>query len=247
MHRPPNELARSNGGLHAVSLTIMLVAAAALAFLVWWSRHAAAGNGDRGPNLDDLEAIEASLADKKPSPKQPQKPKQAPPPEVKVEGVSHDEDKKPDEQKKDEPVKKPEKTVEDEYKKYQRTNTDDEDADFGKPTEPDIGAFDGSEFGFASETKGDPYFQALVADLLKGWEFPELLSDVGEPVECLRLDASGKITDTLFKIKSGNAELDDSVEHQVKELVKQRDEDPRPVPDHLLKQTMRWICIKFAV
>jgi hypothetical protein len=208
----------------------------------------ASAAANKGPNLDDMESIEASLAYKKPTPKQPQKPKQAPPPDVKPEGVSHDEQKKPDEVKKpDEPVKKPDQTVDDEYKKYQRKNTDDEDAEFGKPTEPDIGAFDGSEFGFATETKGDPYFQALVADLLKGWEFPELLSDTGTPVECLRLEASGKISDTLFKTKSGNAELDDSVEQQVKALVKLRDEDPRPVPDHLLKQTMRWICIKFTV
>jgi hypothetical protein len=237
---------RSNGGLHAVASTILAVVAAGMTFGVWYQAHAAASSGKKGPDLDDMEAIEASLAYKKPdAPKQPQKPKVAPEPEVKPEGVSHDEKKKPDEVKKpDEPVKKPSET--DPLAKYHRHNTDD-DEEVGKPTDPDVGAFDGSEFGFATETKGDPYFQSLVADLLKDWEYPKLLSDAGEPVECLRLEPTGKISDTLFKTKSGNAELDDSVEQQVKALVKKRDEDPRPVPDHLLKQTMRWICIKFTV
>ena len=123
---------------------------------------------------------------------------------------------------------------------------DDDDTPVGKPTE-DVGQFDGSEFGFAEETKGDPYFQKLIADLRSGWEYPKLLQGAGVPVGCVRLEGSGKVSDTLFKEKSGDGDLDQSVEVALKRLKKLRDESPRPVPDHLLKHTTRWICFKFVI
>jgi outer membrane biosynthesis protein TonB len=208
----------------------------------------AAALPDDGPKLAEMEAIEASLAYKKPNaPKQPQKHVKAPEPDAKPDGVSHDADKKPDPDKKpDEPKdKKPDPNA-DPLAKFKRHNEDD-DSQTGKPNE-DVGAFDGSEFGFAEETKGDPYFQKLVADLVAGWEYPQILSASGVPVGCLHLSADGKVAETKFKDKSGDSQLDDSVDRALTKLQKARNENPVPVPTHLLKAAItRWVCFKFKL
>ena len=200
---------------------------------------------DTTPPLDDMEAIEASLAYKKPNaPKQPQKKVQAPPPEVKPEGVSHDENKKPEEKKPDEEKKKPQKSDApvDPLAKFKRT---DEDLEPGKPNET-VGAFDGSEFGIGDVTKGDPYFQRLVVDL--AWASPELAkAGAVAPVGCIHLTAEGKIPETTFKVK-GDDDIATLAEAAMKELKQKRNEKPEEVPTHLLKQlTTRWICFKFTV
>lgn len=199
---------------------------------------------DTTPPLDDMEAIEASLAYKKPNaPKQPQKQKAPPPPEVKPQGVSHDETKKPDETKKKPDDKKPDpKVSKDPLKDFHRA---DPDMDTGEPT-TNIGAFDGSEFGIGDVTKGDPYFQRLVVDL--AWSSPELAkSGATAPVGCIHLDADGKIPDTTFKVK-GDDDIATLAESALKELKQKRNEKPEEVPTHLLKQlTTRWICFKFTV
>ncbi len=201
---------------------------------------------DTTPPLENMEAIEASLAYKKPNaPKQPQKPKTAPPPEVKPEGVSRDENKKPDEKpKKPDEEKKPQKPDQpvDPLAKFKRT---DEDMEVGKPNET-IGAFDGSEFGIGDVTKGDPYFQRLVVDL--AWASPELAkSGAVSPVGCIHLTAEGKIPETTFKVK-GDDDIATLAEAALKELKQKRNEKPEEVPTHLLKQlTTRWICFKFTV
>jgi hypothetical protein len=202
---------------------------------------------EEGPALADLEAIEASLAYKKPDakPRQPEKPKQAPPEQEKPQGVSTDETKKPDPPKPEDPKKPPPKNLEDEFERLrkQRGNPDDE---IGKPSDQEVGAFDGSEFGFAEESKGDPYFQKLVGDLLEQFEFPKVLQDAGEPVGCLRLSAEGKIQDTLLQRKSDNSELNDSVERALAALQKLRNQSPSPVPTHLLKAAItKWVCFRF--
>ncbi len=211
--------------------------------IVWASSAAIA---DDGPNLPEMEAIEATLAYKKPNtPKQPQKQFQAPPPEEKQPGLSFDDQKKPDDKKPDDKKPKATEPTPDDYKKYKRT---DDDGPVGKPTDEDVGAFDGSEHGFADVSKGDPYFQKLVGDLLAGWEYPKILADSGEPVGCLHLDAAGKIVETKFKEKSGSSELDDSVERALASVKKARNETPIPVPTHLLRQaTTQWVCFKFKV
>jgi hypothetical protein len=195
--------------------------------------------------LEDMEAIEASLAYKKPNaPKQPQKQKVAPPPEVKPEGVSRDETKKPLDEPKKPDDKKPIKTDTpvDPLAKYKRVDPDD---DIGKPNE-NVGAFDGSEFGIGDVTKGDPYFQRLVVDL--AWASPELAkSGATSPVGCIHLTAEGKIPDTTFKVK-GDDDIATLAEAALKELKQKRNEKPEEVPTHLLKQlTTRWICFKFTV
>src|SRR4051794_21710186 len=52
-----------------------------------------------GPQLKDMEAIEATIAYRKTPQKQPQKHTEPPPTIEKPEGVSHDENKKPPEKK----------------------------------------------------------------------------------------------------------------------------------------------------
>lgn len=198
-----------------------------------------------GPVLDDMESIEASLAYKKPNaPKQPQKVKQAPPPEVKPEGVSRDENKKVDEKKPDEKkeeVKKSDTPVNplDKYKRPQ-----DPDSDTGDPVE-NVGAFDGSQFGMGDVTKGDPYFQRLVADLQ--WSAPELAkAGATPPVGCIQLTKEGKIPQTTFK-SEGDGDLQPLAENALKELQKKRNKDPEEVPVHLLKAlTTKFVCFKFT-
>jgi hypothetical protein len=255
-----------NGKLHGVAATVVTTLVVVLALGGWYTHLVKVQTCPKEPlhtplgvplpvapwckaDLSGLETIEASLAYKKPDTKQPQKPKSAPPPEVKPEGVNHDDlAKPPDKPKKpDDPKSKPSDTPEDLYKKYHH-QTDDDDNEVGKPTQPDVGQFDGSEFGFASETKGDPYFQKLIGDLVEaGGEYPSLSSDAGNPVACLHIEPSGKIVDTLFKVRSGNQELDDWVERAMKSIKDKRDKDPDPVPDHLLKQVEKWICVKLGV
>jgi hypothetical protein len=204
---------------------------------------------EAGPNLAEMEAIEASLAYKKsdPTKKQPQKKFRAPEPEEKPEGVSRDETKTPlPPEDKKEDKRKPDESFEDQYKKFQRDN-DDEDLEVGKPTD-DVGEFDGSKFGWAEESKGDPYFQAMTGELHSGWSFPEILAGTGQPGVCVRMSPDGKVIDTLFKEKSGDNSLDDSVERALAEFKQRRNQAPVPVPTHLLRAaTTGWICFRFKL
>jgi hypothetical protein len=232
--------------LHLVAAAGALLISAALVAtpLVYAGSKPAAAEG---PDLDDMEAIEASLAYKSAAPpKQPVKKFQAPPPDVKPEGVSTDADKKPEPPKPEDP-KKPvpkEQNLEDKFKELQEKRNS--DYPIGKPSDEEVGEFDGSKFGYAEVSKGDPYFQKLVGDLIRGWEYPEILQDGGVPVGCLRLSAEGKIQDTLFRKKSDNSELNDSVERALAAVQKLRNENPSPVPTHLLKAaTTQWVCLNF--
>ncbi|MEK7410507.1 MAG: hypothetical protein AAB327_03850, partial [Actinomycetota bacterium] len=87
-----------------------------------------------------------------------------------------------------------------------RRKDQDEDLETGDPVDP-VGDFRDDKFGFAEETKGDPYFQDLIGDLLAaGGEYPTLANAEGVPIGCLDIDRDGKVVDTLFKEKSGNDE-----------------------------------------
>lgn len=230
--------------MHVVAMFGALALSAAL--VVPTAVLGGGGGDDDGPPLKDMESIEASLAYKKPNaPKQPQKKKVAPPPEVKPEGVSHDENKAPVEPpKKDEPKKqqKPDTPV-DPLAKYRRDQ--DPDEDIGKPNET-VGAFDGSQFGIGDVTKGDPYFQRLVVDL--AWASPELAkAGATAPVGCIHITADGKIPETKFQVK-GDDDIATLAESALKELKQKRNEHPEEVPTHLLKQlTTKWVCFKFTV
>lgn len=229
-----------NGEMHTVAGLGAILAT--IAFIAPAMYFAEAGADDTPP-LMEMEQIEASLAYKKPNaPKQPQKVKQAPNPEVKPDGVSRDENKKVDDKKPD-PLKeeKPSKIV-DPLAKFHRPQ--DDDTDTGKPMES-IGAFDGSEFGVGDVTKGDPYFQRLVVDL--AWAAPELAkSGADAPIGCIHITADGKIPETKFKDK-GDDDIAVLAEAALSELKKKRNKDPEEVPTHLLKAlTTKWVCFKFT-
>lgn len=207
-----------------------------------WISPASAAESDFG----EMEAIEASLAYKKATPKQPQK-KHREAVHEQTEGVSHDPDKPADDSKKPDP---PKRKPDDNSPGPTAKPSDDDDAPVGKITDDEpVGQFDGSEFGFAEESKGDPYFQKLVGDFIQaGGEYPSILSTAGAPVECFHLDADGKVVDTKLKEKSEEDSLNDWAERAAKGLKEERERHPAPVPAHLLKAaTTRWICLKIKL
>ena len=226
---------------------------------------------EAGPIIDDeMESIEASLAYKKPNaPKQPQKETRT---AVKddPQGVSRDETKKVEKQccltKADCTVANlPFKTACDGDKvcrdfqcvKEQVAKNDPDpnakvpdrttglDTPVGEKDNTNVGAFDGSEYGIGDVTKGDPYFQRLVADLQ--YEAPELARGTSEPIGCVQLAADGKIPQTKFK-ERGDDDLATLAESALKGLQRKRNDKPEEVPTHLLgKLTTKWVCFKFAI
>ena len=197
-----------------------------------------------GPQLKNMEAIEATIAYRKTPQKQPQKVTQQAPVE-KPEGVSHDENKKPPEKKPDE--KKPDAKVDpkaDPFAKFKHPTDDDS----GKPTTQPTGDFNGSEKGFAPESKGDPFFGRLRADM--NFQFPEIAKASSFPVGCLHIEADGTISKTTFDPpigQKGDDDLQTAAEAAMKELVKARQANPERVPTYLMGITTKWLCFKFSV
>lgn len=223
--------------MHVLSIAGAAIVTAALFVPVLFFTDAAK---DDGPQLKDMQVIEATIAYKKSPTKQPQKQTQPTPTIDKPEGVSRDENKKPPEPKKEE--KKPEQAKIDPnnpFGKFTRPSEDD-----GKPTTQPLGDFNGSEKGFAPESKGDPFFGRLRADM--NFQFPEIAKASSIPVGCIRIQADGKIVDTKFDQK-GDDDLQTAAEAAMNELVKARRANPEPVPTHLLSITTRWLCFKFSV
>lgn len=215
--------------------------------LVIPSMYFTSAKADTAPPLEDMEAIEASIAVRKKPAKQPQKKFQAPTPEEKPVGVSRDENKppeppKPPEDKKPPPKENKDKLPVDPLDKFRRP-VDDEPV--GKPTD-DVGEFNDNERGFADETKGDPFFQRLARDVNENWSIPTIVSTTGAAVGCVRIEQDGKISAVKVDPPSGDSSLDTSVEQAMKAIKKIRSGNPEQVPTHLLKQaTTKWICFKF--
>lgn len=222
--------------MHVLSIAgAALVTAALFVPMIWFTDKAT----EEGPQLKEMQVIEASIAYKKSPIKQPQKQTQPTPTIDKPEGVSHDENKKPPE-KKDE--KKPDNAKVDPnnpFGKFQRPSDED-----GKPTTTPLGDFNGSEKGFAPESKGDPFFGRLRGDM--NFSFPDIAKASSIPVGCIRIQPDGKIVDTKFDQK-GDDDLQTAAEAAMNELVKARRANPEPVPTHLLSITTRWLCFKFSV
>lgn len=211
------------------------------------SQESRAAPAPRDP-FANMQVIDAALAQAtKEKPKQPQKEFKTPPPPEKPVGVSHDENLKPKPpDKKDEPKAKPD---EDPLAKFRRhDDDDDEDKPAGKPT-IETGRIDGVEVGFGDKTFGDPYIGELKSALLKGWEYPEILSDVGTPIGCVYLKDDGSIDDVKLMQSSNNGDLDDSVDRALKDLKKKRNADPKPLPadGHLNYLTRIPLCWRMAV
>jgi outer membrane biosynthesis protein TonB len=208
--------------------------------VLFLTESAAAQKSDFG----EMESIEASIAYKKTPQKQPQKKFKAPDPVEKQEAVSHDEKKKPDETKKPEEQKKPPKKDDtDPLAKFK--HADDSDDPTGKPTTQPVGDFNGQEYGWASETKGHPFFQAFAADIHKNFQLPTISDANGSPVGCFHMSADGKIVETKLKDSSGSPDLDRAAQDSIVAVQKLRNDDPKPVPTELLGQINRWICFRF--
>lgn len=244
-----------DGELHVISAFGAAVLTVAVVVPVVW--FAEAKHANAGPVLEDMEAIEASLAIKKAPAKQPQKKIEQKPPEVKPDGVSRDETKVVDEKvckvdadcKAGELCKKgtcePDKiakaddTSKDPLDKFRRPDPDAVQGD--KPTTA-VGDFNDNARGWAEESKGHPFFQKVARDFVENFEYPKILA--GESaVGCVHLLADGTIQKFKVDPKSGEDTLDDAVERALKKMKQVRAQDPEPVPVELLNQaTTRWIC-----
>jgi hypothetical protein len=223
--------------IHVVSILGASILAAALAVPTLWLTSA---KGIEEAPLKEQEVIEATIAYRKTPQKQPQK-KTAPPPVEKPEGVSRDENKKPVEDKKDE--KKPAKP--DAPINFGSNARPDPD---GPTTKPVVGDFNGSEKGFAEESKGDPFFGRLRGDM--NFQFPEISKAQSIPIGCIHLQADGRIKAVTFDPpigKKGDDDLQTAAEAALAELKKARAQTPEPVPTHLLSITSKWLCFKFSV
>lgn len=243
----------NDGEMHVVAAIGAAVLSAALAVPTLFLAEA---KSEHAPPLAEMEVIEASLAVKKTPQKQPQKKTQEKQTEVKPEGISRDEKKVVDQQacKKDSdcpagkaceegtcktPTKVAKTEDTDPLAKFRR-NVDDESA--SGPAVSSVGAFDGSEHGFAEESRGHPFFQKIAGDFVQNFEYPKILE--GESATgCIHLLADGTIAKLKVDPKSGEATLDDAVERALKKMQQARQANPQPPPIELLKQaTTRWIC-----
>jgi outer membrane biosynthesis protein TonB len=197
------------------------------------------------PELKEMVTIEASLARKSEQKKQPQKELKAPEPDVKPEGVSHDENKKPpDKPKEDKPKPKPrpdDKPID--IHKFKHASDDDPQP--GAQPITNIGQFDGSEKGFAPLNAGNPYWQNLVAEFHQVWEIPQISKVNGAAVGCFHIEPDGKIAGIKFDAPSGDQTLDDSVQRALKATQKVRNDKPQPVPVEQLGVIKKWVCFRF--
>lgn len=215
--------------LHTYSMFGTMIAAVGVVAAVWLADEAQGDAEEKDP-FANYTIIDAALAEKAAAPedKQPVKETRAPRPEEKPTGVSHDENAKPvTEPEKPKPDVKPDiqKILE-----KNRTNDDDEDLPVAPKARLETGRVDGVEVGFGDKTYGNPYLGALKSGLLKLWEYPEILDDVGTPIGCIQLELDGKIDEIKLMQTSGNSNVDQSVETALADFKKKNNEDPKPLP-----------------
>src|SRR5262245_58619436 len=224
--------------MHVFSLIgAATVSAFLFAGVVWFTDKAEA----EGPLLKEREVIEAKLAYKKTTQKQPQKVHDQPD-VVKPVGVSHDENKKV-EPKKEDKKKDVKVDTKDPFKGIRRP-----DEDAGSATTKPDGEFDGSEKGFAPVSSGDKFWAELLADM--NFQFPEIAKAQSIPIGCIHLQPDGRIKAFTFDPpigKQGDDDLQTAAEAALSELKKTRNQSPEAVPSHLLEITKQWLCFKFSV
>ena len=205
------------------------------------------GNAEAGRTQLSMTTIEASLAYRaKEPPKQPQKRRQPKPPPVDAPTVSRDENHqvKP----KDDKPPEPKEDFEKDFEKYMKQRqTEDDDIDPGEEAPKPGGEFNGSEHGFAEESKGDPYFQELAAQVYASWTVPTLEKGAGTAAGCVRIGPDGRVVETKLLQSAQNANIDRSVKVALKSVQELRDKDAKPVPQHLVNETKHWICFNLSV
>lgn len=224
-------------------LVTTLVHGVVILLLIGFRGH---GNAEAGRTQLTMTTIEASLAYRaKEQPKQPQKRRQPKPPPVDAPTISRDENKqvKP---KDDKP--EPQEDFEKDFEKYMKERqTNDDDIDPGEEEPKPGGEFNGSEHGFAEESKGDPYFQELAAQVHASWTVPTLEKGAGTAAGCVRIGQDGRIVETKLLQSAQNANIDRSVKVALKSVQVLRDKDAKPVPRHLMNETNHWICFNLSV
>ena len=232
----------NNGQMHGLALVGTFALSGALFGGTLYLTEAA--EAAHQPELKEMITIEASLARKSEKKKQPQKELKAPEPEVKPEGVSHDE-KKPPPTKKPEDKKPPKKPDDKTPDIHKFKHASDDDPQPGAAPVTDIGQFDGSEKGFAPINAGNPYWGNLQADLRQAWQIPTISKVNGTPVGCFHIEPDGKIAAVKFDAPSGDPILDDSVLRALKTVQKDRNDKPQPVPTEQLGVIKGWVCFRF--
>jgi outer membrane biosynthesis protein TonB len=233
----------NNGQMHGFALVGTAVLSGALFIGTLYMTEAA--EAAHQPELREMITIEASLARKSVKKKQPQKELKAPEPEVKPEGVSHEETKKLPEKKPEDkkPPKKPDDKPVDIHK---FKHASDDDPQPGATPVTDIGQFDGSEKGFAPINAGNPYWQNLAADNHQAWQIPTISKVKGTPLGCFHIQPDVNIAGIKFDAPSGDAILDDSVQRALQTVQKARNDKPTPVPVEQLGVIKRWVCFRFV-
>jgi hypothetical protein len=198
--------------------------------------------------FDNAVTIEAALAFKevKPKNRQPQKQKKEtyrPPEEQKIATTPVPVPEEPVEKPKHKVKPKPEEI--DISKTLAKNRAQDDDlSSTGVEEVPREGAADGSKWGTETDAKGHPYAAELKGRIYSAWSVPSLETGSGEAQGCVKLDESGKIVDRHVKKKSGNANLDRSVEL----ALKQAPDMEEPVPEDLRALiTVKGICFRFTI
>ncbi len=214
--------------LHTYSMIGTVLCCLALGGGTWAASEAAGDDEEEKDPFANMVVIDAALAEKGAAePKQPVKEVRAPPPPETPTGVSRDENAAP--------VIAPEKPKPDRpdvesVLERNRAKDEDEDLPVGKKPPIEIGRIDGVEVGFGDKTHGNPYLGALKSGFMRGWEYPEILSDVGIPVGCIQLEEDGTIDEVKLLQASGNPELDDSVERALADFKIKNNKEPKPLP-----------------
>lgn len=231
-----------DGEMHVMSLVATVVVTAGLVVPAWWYGSEASADASKPAEPINMQAIEASIAIQKTPQKQPQKEFRAPNPEVKPEGVSH-EDKKPDKPKpKDDKPKPPDDTKL--KPPPDRKSALDDDKPVGEQKAP-AGPPSDNQRGFADVTKGDPFFQRVARDWAENFSYPGILDAEKLTNACIYFAPDGKIAGWKLLPKSGDDTLDDAAERGLKAIEKLRNANPEAPPTYLLKQaTTTWTCFK---
>jgi len=229
-----------------LSLTFLLHAAVVVVLLSRGDESGCSGgdDADASKRFEDSQTIEASLAFKAVEPKnrQPQKQKKKKYASEENAPVIADPDAgpRPDTPDHKVAVKPDEIDIKSVLEKNRPQNPD--LSSTGAEEVPKEGSTSGSEWGTEKDAKGDPYAGELKGHIHSAWELPALEQGTGEVEGCVKLDKSGKIVDRFVKKKSGNANLDRSVEVALRQAPDMKE----PVPDDLVDlMTVKGICFRF--
>lgn len=255
----------SSGELKLGGLVLTVLLHAGLVVVAFSHMGSSSADESAESRFDNATTIEASLAFKevKPVSRQPQKLKKEtykpPAPEVPVETekpvppeapkIDSDNVQQPVEQQgvKEKPKHKvkPKPEEIDIKSTLEKNRVQDEDlSSTGVDEVPREGSADGSKWGTERDARGHPYAAELKGRIYSVWTVPSLETGSGEAQGCVKLDEDGKIVDRLVKKKSGNANLDRSVEL----ALKQAPDMEEPVPEDLRTLiTVKGICFRFTI